>query len=389
MKKLLFIILILVWGGINATAQNIGIATDNPTRGKLEVIGAAGVGNTMALFGSGANGVSLQRNWPTIGFNQYRDDILGNGKYIGNGYAAIQYLDITTGALCFDMFPSGTANSLTNAGTRALTIFNNGNTAIRTTYSGASLNVARGDGADGTAVFAGPQHWSHIHYGVGEDTYIRAGVDGGTVFINKTTNSSVLMGTTSTHLGINSPNPFYTIEVFQPGGQKAFGMVDVNGYRWSMATNFLNTLNNGMGVALDLYYNNAGKGRFQYWDGVYIVLSDQRVKKDIQAFEPVLDKMKKLNPVRYEMINYNPKHEKNIGMIAQEVRPLFPTLVHQVVDHNNGKPVNDALVMDYTGFGVIAIKALQEQEGQILALQKEKEGLLARLKSIEAKLAGH
>lgn len=385
MKKLLFILLVRV--GINATAQNMGIATDNPTRGKLEVIGAAGVGNTMALFGSGANGVSLQRNWPTIGFNQYRDDVLGNGKYIGNGFAAIQYLDITNGSLCFDMFPSGTANSLTNAGTRALTIWNNGNVSIRTNYGGGTLVVGRGDGADGTAVFAGPQHWSHFNYGVGEDTYIRAGVDGGTVFINKTTNSSVLMGTTSTHLGINSPNPFYTIEVYQPGGQKAFGMVDVNGYRWSMASNFLNTINNGMGVALDLYYNNAGKGRFQYWDGAYIVLSDQRVKKDITAFEPVLDKLKKLNPVRYEMIRHNPKHEKNIGMIAQEVRVLFPSLVHTVVDHNNGKPINDALVMDYSGFGVIAIKALQEQEKQILALQKERALLMEKLKTLEVAFA--
>lgn len=367
-------------------AQNVGIGNTAANNAKLEVEGVVGSGATVGLFGSNANGVSLQRNWPTLGFNQYRDDVApgSQGKYISNGFAAIQYFDFNTGTYAFDMFPSGTANSFTPAGIRGITIANNGNTSIRTNVNGATLNIGRGDGIDGTAVFAGPTYWSHFHYNTGEDTYIRAGVGGGTVFVNKTANSSVLMGTTSTHLGINSPNPFYTIEVYQPNGQKAFTLVDAYNYRWAMAANFINTLNNGTGVALDFYYNNVGRGRFQYWDGTYIVLSDERVKKDIRDFDPVLDRLKKLNPVRYEMIRNNPQHEKTIGLVAQEVQPHFPELVHKIVDHNrNDKPINDALVMDYSGFSVIAIKALQEQEHQILALQKQKHELLKRLKQLE------
>ncbi len=367
----------------------LGLLANAQTVAKMEVEGVIGSGPTVGLFGSTANGVSLQRNGPRLGFNQYRDDFIpgGQGKYIANGFAAIQYLDINTGSCAFDMFPSGTANSYTPAGIRGITIANNGNTSIRTNENGATLNIGRGDGIDGSAVFTGPSYWSHFHYHIGEDTYIRAGIDGGTVYINKTTNSSVLMGTTSTHLGINSPNPFYTIEVYQPHGQKAFGLVDAFNYRWSMAANFINTLNHGTGIALDFYYNNTGRGRFQFWDGNYIVLSDERIKKDIRDLDPVLDKLKKLNPVCYEMSRNNPNSSQTIGLVAQDVQPHFPALVHQIVDHNrDGKPIKDALVMDYSSFGVIAIKALQEQEEQILELQKQKQELLERLKQLEVSL---
>jgi hypothetical protein len=103
----------------------------------------------------------------------------------------------------------------------------------------------------------------------------------------------------------------------------------------------------------------------------------------------VIEKIKQLKPSRYEMVRNNPKHMPSIGMVAQEVRPLFPSLVHQVKDHYPANPMNDALVMDYSGFGVIAIKALQEQHAQILELEKERESLLARLQALETKLAAN
>lgn len=374
---------------LQAIAQNTGIGTSTPTRAKLEVIGAAGSGTTSGLFGAGSAGISLQHSWPTIGFNQYRDDITPGvqGKYMSTGFAAIQYMDPASGTYAFDMFASGTANTNTAAGVRAITIASNGNTSIRGNYTNASLVVARGDGIDGTAVFTGPTYWSHFNYSTNEDTYIRAGVNGGTVFVNKIPTGSILVGTTSSHIGINNSNPFYTIEVYQPHGQKAFTLVDVYNNRWAMACNFINTLNNGTGVALDFYYNNAGRGRFQFWNGQYVVLSDANLKKDIEPMEPVLEKVKKLRPVEYEMTRNNPQHSKSIGMIAQEVQPLFPLMVRKINDANlNGQAVTDAMVMDYSSFSVVAIKALQEQQKQLHALDKEKEELLERLAKIEFQL---
>lgn len=386
--KYYFSILAVIWA-TNSFGQGVGVGIASANRGRLEVMGVAGSGATVGYFGSGNAGISLQRNWPTIGFNQYRDDVTPGvqGKYMSNGFAAIQYFSPTVGAYLFDLFPSGTANNATPLPTRAITIGSNGNTGIRTDYIGATLTVARGDGADGTAVFAGPTYWSHFNYGSNEHTYIRAGVDGGTVYVNKTSNSTVLIGATNSHLGINSPNPFYTIEVYQPAGQKAFSMVDAYNNKWVMAVPGLN-YNNTFGIVMEFTYGTTGRGgRFQYWDGNYINFSDERVKQDIEDFEPVLGKLKLLKPSRYEMVRNNPKHMQSIGMIAQDVRPLFPSMVHQVRDQFPANPINDALVMDYSGFGVIAIKALQEQEMQIRMLEKERDELLARLLALEKKLS--
>lgn len=377
---------------LHTHAQNVGIGTNTATRAKLEVIGVAGIGTTSAIFGTNSAGISLQRNWPTIGFNQYRDDVTPGvqGKYLNVGFAAIQYMDPNSGTLAFDMFPNGTQNAYTTGGVRAITIAGNGNTSIRGASTNATLTVPRGDGIDGTAVFVGPTHWSHFNYNINEDTYIRAGKDGGTVYINKIPTGSVLIGTTSAHIGINSPNPFFTIEVYQPSGQKAFTLVDNYNNRWAMAANHINTLNNGQGVALDFYYNNAGRSRFQYWDGAFIVLSDGQLKKEITTMEPVLEKVKKLNPVKYEMTRNNPQHEKSIGMIAQEVNDQFPLMVRKVNDHSgNNQAIPNAMVMDYSGFGIIAIKALQEQQLQLLALEKEKTALLTRLEKLEKTLSGN
>jgi hypothetical protein len=374
---------------LRLAAQNVGVGTTTPTRAKLEVVGAYGSGTTSGLFGSNSAGISLQGNWPTIGFNQYRDSVDpgSQGKYMTSGYAAIQSMDPASGTYFFDMFPGGPANSETPPGTRAITVAGNGNTGIRTTYLNASLVVARGEGFDGTAVFAGPTHWSHFNYSGNEDTYIRAGRDGGSVSINKIPTGSILVGTTSSHIGINSGDPFFTIEVHQPNGQKAFSLVDQYNYRWAMGCNFINTLNNGTGVVLDFYYNNTGRGRFQYWNGAYVVLSDRKVKEDIKPLEAVLEKAGRLRTVKYENLRHNPDHHKSIGMIAQEVEPLFPQMVRKVRDrHGADPPLPDALVMDYSAFGVLAVKALQEQRLQLQQLAEEQAELLKRLEDLEEAL---
>ena len=390
MKWFLSYSLISIAGFVQA--QNVGIGMANPILGRLQTEGVANASSaTMALFGSGSSGISFQRNFPTIGFNQYRDNTTpgSQGKYIANGFAAIKYFDHNAGIFAIDLFSSGTANSTTPTAVRGITVTNNGHTSIQTPNNSASLFVGRGTAQDGTAVFYGPQHWSHFNYSLAEHTYIRSGVDGGGVMINQIPNGSVLVGTTATRISINNPGetPFYTIEVRQPSDQKAFALIDVNNYRWSWKVQNTNTLNNGRGQTLDLYYNNGGEGRFQYWDGVYAAFSDARMKEDIRPLEPVLNKVKMLRPVRYEMVRNNPNHEQSIGMIAQEVKPFFPTIVRQVVDPNNGgKPMNDAHVMDYSAFGIIAIKALQEQEKEILALEQQKKAMLEKLERLEKAL---
>jgi hypothetical protein len=90
----------------NTSSGNVGIGTATPTA-KLDV--ATNILNS-AVFGSSGTGISLQQNYPTIGFNQYRD-FTDNPKYIGNGYAGGNYLDPTNGSFVWFNYPSGTAGA--------------------------------------------------------------------------------------------------------------------------------------------------------------------------------------------------------------------------------------------------------------------------------------
>jgi len=56
------------------------------------------------------------------------------------------------------------------------------------------------------------------------------------------------------------------------------------------------------------------------------------------------------------------------GFVAQDVMKIFPNLVYHNV--NKERKV-DVYTMNYSGFGVIAIKAIQEQQGQMQELKDQ------------------
>jgi hypothetical protein len=178
--------------------SNVGIGTSTPARAKLEVFGVAGTGgHTSGLFGGDGAGISLQRNRPTIGFNQYNDGI---SKFMTTGYGAIQYFDPATGTLSIDMLGTGTANTPATALTPALAIANTGNIGIKTIpASNASLFVTRGSNFGGTAIFGGTAYGSYFNYSFNEDTYIRGGKPGGSVILNDIPNGLTLLGANSTN----------------------------------------------------------------------------------------------------------------------------------------------------------------------------------------------
>jgi hypothetical protein len=94
-------------GGKNGSNVNIGdigggrvgIGMSNPTRAMLEQNGA--VGTTAAIFGGEGAGISLQRNWPVVGFNHYYN---GGQKSMASGWAGYLALNQTDGSLSFDSF---------------------------------------------------------------------------------------------------------------------------------------------------------------------------------------------------------------------------------------------------------------------------------------------
>jgi hypothetical protein len=101
-------------------------------------------------------------------------------------------------------------------------------------------------------------------------------------------------------------------------------------------------------------------------DGTYHVWSDARLKKDVEPYHDVLADVLQLQPATYRRNTAPSTSPKSPGFLAQEVEPLFPELVSE---KNGFKALN------YSGFGVVAIKAIQELHALVEAQQKEIETL--------------
>ncbi len=385
MKKIVALFCLLLLITTFLFSQNIGIGTSTPVMGKLEIKGVAGNGATVAAFGTESSGITLQRNWPTIGFNQYRDNTAGNGKFMSTGYAAIQFFDPGSGAMLIDMLGQGTTGSLTTSGVRAITILNNGNIGIRNNGGNASLWVSRGNNFEGTAVFSGTFHNSHFNYSTAENTYIRPGKDNGTVFINDVPGGKVSMGNGASRIGINTGIPAYTLDLFQAPGSGGIRLLSPDWYNtdWELRNDIYSNTN--LTSCLAFRYNGALMGWFRPTDGGYSSNSDRRLKKDIISMEPVLGKLMKLEPARYHFIN-DASQRNCIGLIAQDVNALFPEVVDiRNVYDSTTKNAADWYGMNYAGLGVLAIKAIQEQQNIITQQQQQIDALTKRLDAIERK----
>jgi hypothetical protein len=371
----------------NSNTANVGIGLVNPSRGKLEVAGVSGVGATNALFGSGANGISLQQNWPTIGFNQYRDNTAGNGKYIGNGYAAIQYFDPGGGTMAVDMFNNGTANNLTNAGKRVLTIQNNGNVSIAAGAAFTTLYVTKNGNYDGTAIFAGTNHASYFNHSNNEDTYIRPGTTNGKIILNDLPAAKIQIGNGNGNVGINiSPATYYNLDIGQNLTEGGIRLIspDWFNHNWEIRNEVYSNNQGAESSCLTLKYNGGIKGWFRPDTGEWSAQSDRRLKRNIEELDLILPKVMALKPKTYEFINGNPSHNKSFGFIAQELQELFPEIVDSVPTKANPEvpgTFDNQMGVSYAQIGVIAIKAIQEQQQMILDLKKEIDLLKNKLKN--------
>ncbi|MBN2862610.1 MAG: tail fiber domain-containing protein [Bacteroidales bacterium] len=116
--------------------------------------------------------------------------------------------------------------------------------------------------------------------------------------------------------------------------------------------------------AFQLYYNTDLRGSWDFTTGVYSSLSDRRAKKNVEDMTGVIDRIMKLSPKRYNFTSQKENEQKYIGLIAQEVKELFPEFVFY---HEE----SDSFTMDYAGMSVVAIQAIKEQQSEIDDLRKE------------------
>jgi len=115
---------------------------------------------------------------------------------------------------------------------------------------------------------------------------------------------------------------------------------------------------NSMGD-LSLFANNTGVGRFNSVSGAYTAISDARLKTQVKPMPSILGQVLDLQPKTYTF-----KHDSSqriyIGFMAQEAQKLFPELVYAIGEGEDDR--NQSYTMDYAGFSIVAVKAIQEQQ---------------------------
>jgi Chaperone of endosialidase len=98
--------------------------------------------------------------------------------------------------------------------------------------------------------------------------------------------------------------------------------------------------------------------------------SDTKIKKDIRPIESSIDKILALKPIRYKW-KYENNLSDQVGLSAKEVAELFPEVTGLIEPPLKSKIEGEILGINYAKLVVPLIKAFQEQEEEINALQEK------------------
>jgi hypothetical protein len=210
----------------------------------------------------------------------------------------------------------------------------------------------------------------------------------------------LIIGTINTTLGGN-PNNMYVqgryaysanwstnaIQVFDLGGayvqQIEAGMLESGNLSVRMNAHVGNDLEvkggltTGNGARVTGNIGIFGNGCYT---GTWAACSDLRYKTNIRPITGALASVQQLNGVYYdwrgdEFPDMRFSQDRQMGVIAQEVEPLFPELVN--TDANGYKSV------DYAKITPVLIEAIKELAAQNQSLQQNVEEMNARLEAVE------
>ncbi|MEJ2217590.1 MAG: tail fiber domain-containing protein [Gemmatimonadota bacterium] len=105
--------------------------------------------------------------------------------------------------------------------------------------------------------------------------------------------------------------------------------------------------------------------------------SDARLKEGIEPLEGTLHRVLQLTPIRYHFRAGTGRPQgTQLGLTAQQVQPLFPELVKEDGD--------GYLSLSYANLSAVLVKAVQEQDAEMSALQREIRSLKAENEKLQA-----
>lgn len=298
----------------------VGNSSVNFSRANFEQQGS--VGGTAAIFGGDGTGISLQKNWPAIGFNSYLD--ASNHRSIAQGYGAQLGLNQLNGSLYLVSFPfNAVPNTLFSSYTQRFFLSRFGKMGIGADDPYTDIEITQR-----TLTFANED----VDVGI---TY-KATSDYG---------SGVQPSDWNTHVGYGQYGQFGSLQEYS----------------------FWNRINNGNWHSVAAILTT----------GEYYQASDRELKTDINYLgNDCLSKILQLKPASYHFKRTEHNAPLSFGFIAQDIETVFPEIVF------TGKTNK---LLSYSSLVPILTKGMQQQQQQIDLLQQQNKDLKARLELLEKK----
>jgi hypothetical protein len=369
---------------------NVGIGTTSPTA-QLSLgvwnSGSAGTTDDVQLRLNGTHNMGVNNGGKKLMIEGYDND--------GSEVYPIYVQDENSSAdFWIKNKPSGTGRS---------TAYFQGNVGIgkSTPKKQLTINSSVNTAALSIGGYLSDGHWTGIQMGYGAedaDTYHKVGIFyqrvagnalGSLIFAtdNTSDDSNVdiddarMTITSAGKVGIGTTSPARHLHIMLPNvanNDNAYGIRlqlnndDAGSDWWDIG------IDNQAGDE-DLIFKFSGSGLawIEPSDGAYGHSSDKRLKKNIQPMSNMLGNVLKLKPVFYHMKTQTNSDPLKMGFIAQEVQEIFPN--SNIVADQNGN-----LGLYYEDFGVLAIKAIQEQQVMIDKQQQEIDDLKSRLEKLES-----
>ncbi len=320
-------------------------------------------GHLHATIGAGASGIMLSN--PHVSWRDDRATIrygrlggVAGGAYfdvglISSGKFRISPNNYSTVGIFTDI--KGYTGINNNNPNHALDVngYIEANKALLIRNTSTNGNVASFDTTSTEAPYV---NWKHkgLRY-----FYLMAGNIGGKNRVKFKSEQGSTFGFVSGNVGIGTESPAMPLHVMTKSGSS---------HQYAIRIQHPNRLSDTWDLGID---NDPGDTDFLFgYKGSYVAFiepdgemkqrSDRRLKKNIKIMSGVLDKVLQLKPSTYQF-KESTNNKTKIGMIAQEVNELFPELISK----------KEHYTLNYSGFGVIAIKAIQEQQKMIEELKKE------------------
>jgi hypothetical protein len=214
--------------------------------------------------------------------------------------------------------------------------------------------------------------------------YAAAGTAGNTISFSEatriTSGGSFLVGTTSSSaknytvqsanaigLGAESNGASYTAAVFQTG---VYGTVPGTGFRHIEC----------QGSSAQVVFQVLGNGNAQNSNNSYGAVSDAKLKENIVDATPKLTGLMQVKVRNYNLIGDT---TKQIGVVAQELETVFPSMIDVTADYESvtttdadGNETTERVAkgtttksVKYSVFVPMLIKAIQEQQAIIESLK--------------------